>query len=114
MATAGTAAAPAAAGAVAPYRVCRETGLHGDLAAERLIKINAVVAVVFLAIGGLFGLMVALTRWQAVHLLDSELFNLVLTAHGAAVLLFWIIFFEIAILYFASAVLLNCRLFSYR
>jgi cytochrome c oxidase subunit 1 len=34
----------------------------------------------------------------------------VLTGHGANVLLFWIIFFEIAILYFASAILLNCRI----
>jgi cytochrome c oxidase subunit 1 len=34
----------------------------------------------------------------------------VLTGHGLDVLLLWIIFFEIAILYFASAVLLNCRL----
>ncbi|MEJ2121809.1 MAG: cbb3-type cytochrome c oxidase subunit I, partial [Alphaproteobacteria bacterium] len=110
MATAGTAAAPAAAGTVSPYRVCLETGLHVDLAAQRLIKANAFVAVVFLAIGGLFGLTVALTRWQTVHLLGSEWFYLALTAHGADVLLFWIIFFEIAILYFASAVLLNCRL----
>jgi cytochrome c oxidase subunit I len=110
MATAGTAAAPAAAGRVSPYRVCLETGLHVDLAAQRLIKANAFVAVVFLAVGGLFGLSVALTRWQAVHLLGSEWFYLALTAHGADVLLFWIIFFEIAILYFASAVLLNCRL----
>ena len=34
----------------------------------------------------------------------------VLTAHGADVLLVWIIFFEMAVLYFASAILLNCRL----
>ncbi|MGZ9092653.1 MAG: cbb3-type cytochrome c oxidase subunit I, partial [Rhodoplanes sp.] len=34
----------------------------------------------------------------------------ILTGHGANVLLFWIIFFEIAVLYFASAILLNCRL----
>ncbi len=109
MAVAGTATA-GAAGKVSEYRVCLETGLHVDLAAQRLIKANAFVAVVFLAIGGLFGLLVALTRWQTVHLLDAELFYLALTAHGADVLLFWIIFFEIAILYFASAVLLNCRL----
>ena len=110
MAVAGTAAASAAAGKVSPYRVCLETGLHVDLAAQRLIKANAFVAVVFLAIGGLFGLTVALTRWQTIHLLGSEWFYLALTAHGADVLLFWIIFFEIAILYFASAILLNCRL----
>jgi cytochrome c oxidase subunit 1 len=94
----------------AEFRTCPDTGLRVDLAAEKLIRWNAVVAVVFLAIGGLFGLLVALTRWPAVHLLPAEWFYLALTAHGADVLLFWVIFFEIAILYFASAVLLSCRL----
>ena len=65
---------------------------------------------VFLAIGGFFGLLVALTRWPAVHLLPADWFYLALTAHGLDVLLVWIIFFEMAVLYFASAVLLNCRL----
>ncbi len=55
----------------------------------------------FLAIGGLFGLSVALTRWPAVHLLPADWFYLALTAHGLDVLLLWIIFFEIAVLYFA-------------
>ncbi len=94
----------------AKYRTCPETGLRVYAQAETLIKANAVVSVVFLAVGGFFGLLVALTRWPAVHILPAEWFYLVLTAHGAAVLLFWIIFFEIAVLYFASAVLLNCRL----
>ncbi|MGE0524070.1 MAG: cbb3-type cytochrome c oxidase subunit I [Variibacter sp.] len=92
------------------FRVCQYTGLKVDVAAQRLIIANAVAAVVFLAVGGVMGLMVALTRWPAVHLLPAEWFYLILTAHGGNVLLFWIIFFEIAILYFASAVLLNCRL----
>ncbi len=94
----------------ADFRICPATGLKIHLPAERLIKANAVAAVVFLAVGGLFGLAVALTRWQAVHLLDKEWFYLALTAHGLDVLLVWIIFFEMAILYFASAILLNCRL----
>ncbi len=92
------------------FRTCPTTGLKVHLPAERLIKANAVAAVVFLAIGGTFGLMVALTRWPAVHLLPADWFYLVLTAHGFDVLLAWIIFFEVAVLYFASAVLLNCRL----
>ena len=92
------------------FRTCRFTGLSVDLDAQRLIKANAVAAVVFLLIGGIMGLMVAMTRWPAVHLLPAEWFYLVLTGHGANVLLFWIIFFEIAILYFASAILLNSRL----
>ncbi len=97
-------------GIAAKFRTCPASGLKIDLAAERLIKVNAVTAIVFLAIGGLFGLLVALTRWQAIHLLPADLFYLVLTAHGLDVLLVWIIFFEVAVLYFASAVLLNCRL----
>ena len=92
------------------FRTCPDTGLKVHVAAERLIMANAVVAVVYLLIGGLLGLGVALTRWPAVHLLDAETFYAVLTAHGIDVLLFWIIFFEMAILYFASAILLNSRL----
>src|SRR6516162_1015347 len=94
----------------AHFRSCQYTGLKVDIAAQSLIKANAVAAIVFLAIGGLMGLLVALTRWPAVHLLPSDWFYLVLTGHGANVLLFWIIFFEIAVLYFASAVLLNSRI----
>ena len=98
------------AGATAEFRTCGYTGLKVDLAAQRLIKANAVAAVIFLLLGGLMGLLVALTRWPAVHLLPAEWFYLILTGHGANVLLFWIIFFEMAVLYFASAILLNCRL----
>jgi cytochrome c oxidase subunit I len=99
-----------AVSAKAEFRTCQYTGLKVDAAAQALIKANAVAAVIFLAVGGLMGLLVALTRWPAVHLLPAEWFYLVLTGHGANVLLFWIIFFEIAVLYFASAILLNCRL----
>jgi cytochrome c oxidase subunit I len=92
------------------FRTCPTTGLKVDLQAQALIKANAVAAVVFLAIGGLFGLSVALTRWPRVHLLPADWFYLALTAHGLDVLLLWIIFFEIAVLYFASSTLLNSRL----
>ena len=92
------------------FRTCPTTGMKVDLAAEKLIKANAVAAVVFLAVGGLFGLLVALTRWPAVHILPADWFYLALTAHGLDVLLVWIIFFEMAVLYFASAVLLGSRL----
>src|SRR5512145_2505296 len=90
--------------------MCPTTGLKVDWNAQALIKANVVAAVAFLAIGGLFGLSVALTRWPAVHLLPPHWFYLALTAHGLDVLLLWIIFFEIAVLYFAGAVLLSSRL----
>jgi cytochrome c oxidase subunit I len=92
------------------YRTCQTTGLRVYKSAENLIKANAVVAVVFLLVGGLFGIMVALTRWKAVHLLPADWFYLALTAHGINLLVVWIIFFEMAVLYFASAVLLGSRL----
>ena len=49
----------------AEFRTCQYTGLKVDVAAQKLIIANAVTAVVFLAIGGLMGLLVALTRWPA-------------------------------------------------
>jgi len=107
--TSDTIAVPVSSKA-ARFRVCATTGLRIDLSAQTLIKWNAVAGIVFLAIGGLLGLSVALTRWPAVHLLPAEWFYLALTAHGLDVLLLWIIFFEIAVLYFAGAVLLGSRL----
>jgi len=43
-----------------PYRICPDTGFKVDLAGEKLIKWNAVTSIVFLAIGGLLGFLVAL------------------------------------------------------
>ena len=92
------------------FRVCPRTGLQFHKSAENLIKANAVAAVVALLVGGILALLVLLTRWQAVHLIDAENFYMVLTAHGLDMLAFWIIFFEIAILYFCSSTLLRTRL----
>ncbi|MFT5482924.1 MAG: cytochrome c oxidase subunit 1 [Halieaceae bacterium] len=92
------------------YRTCPDTGLQFHGPAEKLIKANAVAAVVFLLLGGLYGLFVGLTRWPAVHLLAADDFYMALTLHGINVLIFWLIFFEIAVLYFCSSVLLKCRL----
>ena len=92
------------------FRTCPSTGLVYHEAAEKLIRWNAVAGVVSLLVGGILALLVTLTRWPAVHLLPPDWFYLVLTAHGLNMLVFWIIFFEIAVLYFAAAVLLKCRL----
>ena len=53
------------------YRTCQVTGLRVNLKAERLIKVNAVVSVVALLVGAIAALLLALTRWQAVHLLPA-------------------------------------------
>ena len=71
---------------------------------------NAFVAVVALLVGGLLAIGVVLTRWPAVHWLAADTFYMVLTAHGIDMLIFWIIFFEVAVLYFASSTLLRCRI----
>ena len=92
------------------YRTCPRSGLQFEAGAEKLIIANAVAAVVFLLIGGLLALGVALTRWPAVHWLQPDTFYQVLTAHGIDMLIFWIIFFEIAVLYFCASTLLRCRI----
>ena len=92
------------------FRTCPSTGLVYHEQAEKLIRWNAVAGVVSLLVGGVLALLVTLTRWPAVHLLPADWFYLVLTAHGLNMLVYWIIFFEIAVLYFASSVLLKCRL----
>ena len=91
-------------------RTCEVTGLKVDWHAETLIKVNAVVAVVNFLIGIIAAFGIVMTRWQAVHLLPADLFYRFLTFHGLNMLIFFIIFFEMAVLYFAGPVLLNSRL----
>jgi cytochrome c oxidase subunit 1 len=92
------------------FRTCPRTGLQWHKPSESLIKANAVAAVVSLLIGGVLAIIMVLTRWQAFHLVDAGDFYMYLTAHGLAMLAYWIIFFEIAVLYFASSTLLRSRL----
>lgn len=92
------------------YRTCPRSGLQFESQAEKLMIVNAVTAVVFLMIGGILAIGVVLTRWPAIHWLQADTFYQVLTAHGIDMLIFWIIFFEIAILYFCSSTLLRCRI----
>ncbi|HWQ37972.1 MAG TPA: cbb3-type cytochrome c oxidase subunit I [Burkholderiales bacterium] len=95
---------------VSLYRTCPDTGLQFHKSAETLMKAHAVAAVVWLLIGGVLALLVTLTRWPAVRLLAADQFYMTLTAHGIDMLIFWIIFFEIAVLYFCSSTLLRSRL----
>jgi cytochrome c oxidase subunit 1 len=94
---------------MAETRTCALSGLKIEKNAENLIKWNVGIAVVLLAVGGLLALLVALTRWQTVHLLPADWYYRLLTLHGIDALLAWIIFFEIGLVYFASAVLLGAR-----
>jgi cytochrome c oxidase subunit 1 len=92
------------------YRTCPRSGLQFEAQAEKLIKAHAFVAVVWLAIGGILAIGVVLTRWPAIRWLEADTFYMVLTAHGLDMLIFWIIFFEIAVLHFCSSTLLRCRI----
>ena len=91
-------------------RRCQVTNLVVDRNAERLIMLHAVTAVVYLAFGGVLALLIALTRWQMVHLLPMPQFYEYLSAHGMVMLIYWILFFEMAGLIFGSTVLLSIRL----
>ena len=91
-------------------RICQVTGLTIDLAAERLIMVNAVTAILFMVVGGATAVLIALTRSELVHLVPAGIYYRLLTLHGLNMLLYWIIFFEIAGLYFAGTVILNARL----
>jgi len=50
------------------FRTCETTGLKVHLPGERLFYVHAVTAVVALLTGGVMALLIALTRWPAVHL----------------------------------------------
>src|SRR4030065_1480355 len=92
------------------FRVDPVSGLKVNRTANKLVQWNAFAAVVFLLVAGLFGLLVALTRMPSLQLLPPELFYMALTAHGLVGLAVWIIFFEMAVLYFCGAHLLNNRI----
>ena len=91
------------------FRICSLSGLKISRSSELLIRWNLIAAFATLAVGGLMGLLVLLTRWPSVHLLPVEHYYRFLTAHGLDALLAWIIFFEIALVHFTSAVLLGTR-----
>ena len=92
------------------FRVDPVSGLKIHRTANTLVKWNAFAAVVFLLVGGFFGLLVGLTRMPSVQLLSPDLFYLALTAHGLVALAVWIIFFEMAVLYFLGAHVLGSRI----
>jgi cytochrome c oxidase subunit 1 len=93
----------------AQFRTCPTTALKVDRQAQNLIRANAVAAVLALTVGVIAAILLVLTRWQAVHLLPADWFYRWLTAHGLNMLIFFIIFFEMAVLYFAGPILLSSR-----
>ncbi len=60
------------------------------------------MSVVALLIGATAAVLIVLTRWQAVHLLSAVWFYRILGVHGMSMLIFFIIFFEMAVLIFCQ------------
>lgn len=92
------------------YRTCPRSGLQFERQAERLIKWHLVAGFLWLAVGGILAIGVVLTRWPAIRWLEADTFYMVLTAHGLDMLIFWLMFFEVGFLHFASTVLLRTRI----
>lgn len=94
------------------FRTCDITGFKVDLRAQSLIRYNAVFAVISLLLAVTAAILLVFTRYQPIHLLGGEWYYRLVTFHGLNALIFWIIFFEIAGLYFGSTVILNTRFCS--
>jgi cytochrome c oxidase subunit 1 len=92
------------------FRTCEMTGLKVHESAETQVKRFAIVAILALCVGGVFALMLALTRWEAVGLLGREMFYMSLSVHAWNLLIFWMVFMEIAILYVGGPFVLGRRL----
>src|SRR5512143_3430699 len=91
------------------FRICPVTHKKINLQAQSLVKVNAVASIVALLVGATAALLLALTRWQAIHLLPAVWYYRILGVHGMNMLIFFIIFFEMAVLWFVSTALLDAR-----
>ncbi len=92
---------------LAEARTCPVTGFRVYRAAEDLVKANAVAAVVALLLGGIAAIVVLFTRWMGAF--PPTTFYQFIALHAWNMLIFWIIFFEIALLHFAGSIMLNTR-----
>jgi heme/copper-type cytochrome/quinol oxidase subunit 1 len=68
-------------------RTCTVTGLRIYAGAQTLTLANAVAAVLAVAVGGAFGVSMALTRAPSVELLGSKGYYVALTGHGVSALI---------------------------
>ena len=78
-------------------RTCPVLGLRVYAGAQALTLANAVAAVLSLAAGGFFGMLVGLSRAPAFEFLGPGTNYASLTAHGVSALVLWPVFFEVAV-----------------
>lgn len=91
-----------------PSRTCEVTGFEIDRNGERLTLTYIASAITLLAFGGTLAIMIALQR-QGLPISNDWWYRL-LAAHGVTMLLFWLLLFEVALLYWGSTMLLNARM----
>jgi len=92
------------------FRTCSVTGLDIHHTAEGPVKLFGLTAVIAMLIGGIFAFTVAATRWEVIGLLGPDAFYRHLTLHAWNLLIFWLVFMEIAILYVGGPMVLGRRL----
>ena len=92
------------------FRECNVTGLRIHKSAEDMVKLFGLTAIVALVVGGILAIAVAMTRWEAVGMLDAGPFYKYLSMHAWNLLIFWMVFMEIAILYVGGPFVLGRRL----
>ena len=92
------------------FRQCSVTGLDVHRSVENHVKLYGLTAVIALVIGGIFALTVALTRWELVGLIGEDGYYRHLSMHAWNILIFWMVFMEIAILYVGGPMVLGRKL----
>jgi len=92
------------------FRTCSVTGLDIHRSAEQYVKLFGLTAVIALVVGGIFALTVALTRWEVIGLIPEDGYYTHLSMHAWNLLIFWMVFMEIAILYVGGPIVLGRRL----
>ena len=92
------------------FRTCSVTGLNIHRSVENYVKLFGLTAVVALLVGGIAAIFVAMTRWELVGLTSASSFYNWLSVHAWNLLIFWMVFMEIAILYVGGPMVLGRRL----
>ena len=92
------------------FRTCSITGLNIHRSVEVHVKLFGLTALVALIVGGIFALTVAMTRWEVIGLIPATDYYTHLSMHAWNILIFWMVFMEIAILYVGGPMVLGRRL----
>jgi cytochrome c oxidase subunit 1 len=93
------------------FRTCSVTGLNIHRSAEVHVKLFGLTAVIALIVGGIFAFTVSMTRWEVIGLIgEFDGYYRHLSMHAWNILIFWMVFMEIAILYVGGPMVLGRRL----